>query len=140
MPSYEWAATARKKYSLLFVDLMHPSVSREAIIRYFAYNVCNGTAVTKDLDTTLGAWRAPTPGRFGSRCGLSVHLLFEHAVDLAFSRPAALQIAGSATSTDLATFMAAVGLNATKLVSLSWMTVCDSIIPRGLMGMDRCEA
>jgi hypothetical protein len=139
MPSYEWAATTGKKYSLMFVDLMQPSVPRGVIIRYFAYNVCNGTTVTKDLDTTFGAWRAPMLGHFGSTNGLSVHLLFEHATELDFNRSAALEIAGLGATTDLATFMAAVGLNAAKLVSSSWMTVRDSIMNCAPMGVDRCE-
>ncbi len=128
-----------KKYSLLFVDLMQPSVPRGVIIRYFAYNVCNVTALTKGLDTTLGAWRAPMHVRFGSPSGLCVHLLFEHAADLAFNRSAALEIAGLAGTTDLATFMAAVGLNAAKLVASSWMTVSESILPREPTAVDRCE-
>jgi hypothetical protein len=139
MPSYEWAATVGKKYSLLFVDLMQSSVPRGMIIRYFAYNVRNGTAVTKDLDTTFGAWSAPRLGRFGSPSGLSVHLLFEHATDLEFHRRAAFDFAGLAATTDLATFMAAVGLIAAKLVSSSWMAVSDSMIPCAPIGVDRYE-
>jgi hypothetical protein len=141
MPSYEWAATAGKKYSLLFVDLVQPSLlPRGAIIRYFAYNVRNGTAVTVNLDTTLGAWRAPTHERFGSPSSLCVHALFEHAIDLAFNRSAALEIASSAITIDLAKFMAAVGLNTAKLVSSNWMTVRDPILLRAPLELDRSEA
>jgi hypothetical protein len=141
MPSYEWLATAGKKYSLLFVDLVPPSLfPRGAIVRHFAYNVRNGTAVTADLDTTLGAWRAPTLERLGLPSSLCVHVLFEHAADLAFNRSAALEIVGPATIIDLAKFMAAVGLKTAKLVSTNWMTVSNPILLRAPLEWDRSEA
>ena len=82
MPVYDWDAITGKQYSLLFVELRRPGFPRGIVVHYFAYNVRNGTAVTKDLDTTLGGWRAPTHERVGSP-GLYVHLLFEHEAGLA---------------------------------------------------------
>ena len=89
MPSYDWDATTGKKYSLLFAELM-PGLPRGIVVHYFAYNVRNGTAVTKDLDTTLGGWRAPAHGRVGSP-GLYVHLLFEQEAGLAVNLSAAMR-------------------------------------------------
>jgi hypothetical protein len=141
MPSYEWVAAAGKKYSLLCVELVPPSLlPRGAVIRYFAYNVRNGTDVTVDLDTTLGAWRAPMPGRFGSSRSLCVHLLFEHATDLAFNRSAALEIAGSDTIIDLANFTVAAGLKTAKLVSSNWITVSYPVLLHAPLDLDRSEA
>ncbi len=68
-----------------------------------------------------------------------MHLLFEHATDLAFNRPAAFEMASLSATASLATYTAAVGLNAAKLVSSSWMIVSDSIVPSVPMGADRCE-
>jgi hypothetical protein len=142
MPSYDWVATAGKKYSLLCVGLSHPWVRRGAMIHmihYFAYNVRNGNAVTKDLNTTLGTWRAPTQGQFGSP-GVYAHLLFEHDVDLDFDRSATMGITGSTAATDRAAFMAAVGLHNTTLVSLNWMVVSGAAILTPATGdLDRCE-
>jgi hypothetical protein len=138
MPSYDWDATTGKEYSLLFVELMRPGVSSRIVVHYFAYNVCNGTVVTKDLDTTLGGWRAPTHGRVGSQ-GLYVHLLFEHEAGLAVNLSAATRIAGSDATTDLTAFMATVGLNNATLVSLNWMVVRGSILSRASIGADRCS-
>jgi hypothetical protein len=137
MPSYEWDATTSKQYSLLFVELKQPGFPCKIVVHYFAYNVRNGTAVTKDLDTTLGGWRAPMHGRVGSP-GLYVHLLFEHNTDLAFNLSAAMRIASSDAATDLTTFMATVGLDNATLVSLNWMTVRGSILSRTSIGADRC--
>jgi hypothetical protein len=136
MPLYDWDATTGKQYSLLFVELMRPGSPRRSVIHYFAYNVCNGTAVTKDLDTTLGGWRAPTHGRVGS-LGLYVHYLFQHEAGLAFNLSAAMRIAGSDAATDLATFMATVGLDNATLVSMNWMAVRGSILSRTAIGADR---
>jgi hypothetical protein len=139
MPSYDWDATTGKQYSLLFVELRRPGYPRGIVVHYFAYNVRNGTALTKDLDTTLGGWRAPTHWRVGSP-GLYVHLLFEHEAGLAFSLSAAMRIAGSNAATDPTAFMAMVGLlvsNAT-LVSLNWMAVRGSILSRTSIDADRC--
>ena len=94
MPVYDWDAITGKQYSLLFVELMRPGVPRGIVVHYFAYNVRNGTAVTKDLQTTLGGWRAPAHGWVGS-AGLYVHLLFEHNTDLAVNMSAAMRIGGS---------------------------------------------
>ena len=138
MPLYDWDATAGKKYSLLFVELMRPGSPRRIVIHYFAYNVCNGTAVTKDLDTTLGGWRAPTHGRVGS-LGLYVHYLFQHEAGLSINLSAAMCIASSDAATDLTTFMATVGLNNATLVSLNWMVVRGSILSRASIGADRCS-
>ena len=137
MPVYDWDATTGKQYSLLFVELMRPGYPRGIIVHYFAYNVRNGTAVTKDLDTTLGRWRAPTHGRVGSP-GWYVHLLFEHETRLAFNMSAAMRIAGSTAATDLATFMATVGLDNATLVSMNWMAVRGSILSRTAIGADWC--
>ena len=136
MPSYGWAATAGKKYSLLCAGLTQPGVRRGAIIHYFAYNVCNGTAVATDLTTTLGSWRAPTQEQSGSP-GLYVHLLFEHDFELDFNRSAAMHIAGTTATVDLAAFMAAVGLNNTTLVSSNWMVVRGSILSRATGAVHR---
>ena len=138
MPLYKWDATTGKQYSLLFVELMRPGIPRGIIVHYFAYNVRNGTAVTKDLDTTLGGWRAPTHGRVGP-LGLYAHLLFEHGADLAFNMSAAMRIAGGSDDVpDLTMFMATVGLDNATLVSLSWMAVRGSILYRTSIGADRC--
>ena len=137
MPLYDWDATTGKQYSLLFVELMRPGSRRRIVIHYFAYNVCNGTAVTKDLDTTLGGWRAPTHGRVGSP-GLYVHYLFQHEAGLAVNLSAAMRIASSDAATDLTTFMATVGLNNATLVSLNWIAVRGSILSRTSIGADRC--
>ncbi len=137
MPVYEWAAITGKQYSLLFVELRRPGLPRGIVVHYFAYNVRNGTAVTKDLDTTLGRWRAPTHGRVGSP-GLYGHLLFEHEAYLAFNLSAAMRIAGSDAATDLTTFMATVGLDNATLVSLNWMAVRGSIPSPTSIGADRC--
>ena len=136
MPLYDWDATTGKKYSLLFVELMRPGIPRGIVVHYFAYNVHNGTAVTKDLGTTLGGWRAPMHGRVGSP-GLYVHLLFEHNTVLAFNLSVARRIASSDAATDLRTFMATVGLNNATLVSLNWMAVRGSILSRTSIGLDR---
>jgi hypothetical protein len=137
MPVYDWDATTGKKYSLLLVELMRPGLPRGIALHYFAYNVRNGTAVNRDLDTTLGGWRAPTHGRVGSP-GLYVHLLFEHEAGLAVNLSAAMRIAGSDAATDLTTFMATVGLNNATLVSLNWMAVRGSILSRTSIDADRC--
>jgi len=137
MPLYDWDATTGKQYSLLFVELMRPGIPRRIVVHYFAYSVCNGTAVTNDLDTTLGGWRAPTHGRVGSP-GVYVHLLFEHEVGLAVNLSAAMRIAGSTAATDLTAFMATVGLDNATLVSLNWMVVRGSILSRTSLGADRC--
>jgi hypothetical protein len=137
MPRYDWDATTGKKYSLLFAELMRPGSPRRIVVHYFAYNVRNGTAVNKDLDTTLGGWRAPTHGRVGPP-GLYMHLLFEHEAGLAFNTSAAMRIASSDAATDLRTFMATVGLNNATLVSLNWMVVHGSILSRTSIGADRC--
>ena len=137
MPLYDWDAITGKQYSLLFVELMRPGYPRGIVVHYFAYNVRNGTAVTKDLHTTLGAWRAPTHGRVGSS-GLHVHLLFEHEVGLAVNLSAAMRIASSDAATDLTAFMATVGLNNATLVSLNWMAVRGSILSRASTDADRC--
>jgi hypothetical protein len=136
MPLYEWDATTGKQYSLLFVELMRPGFPRRIVVHYFAYNVRNGTAITKDLDTTLGGWRAPTNERVGSP-GLSVHYLFEHEAGLAVNLSAAMRIASSDAATDLTTFMATVGLNNAMLVSLNWMEVRGSILSRTSIDADR---
>ena len=138
MPLYDWDATTGKQYSLLFVELRRPGLPRGIVVHYFAYNVHNGTAVTKDVHTTLGGWRAPTHGRAGSS-GLYVHLLFEHDAGLAVNLSAAMRIASSDAATDLTAFMAMVGLlvsNAT-LVSLNWMVVRGSILSRASIDADR---
>jgi hypothetical protein len=137
MPLYEWDATTGKKYSLLFVELMRPGYPLGIVVHYFAHNVRNGAAVTKDLDTTLGGWRAPTHVRVGSP-GLYVHLLFEHEAGLAANLSAAMRIAGSTAGTDLTMFMATVGLNNATPVSLNWMAVRGSILSRTSIGADRC--
>ena len=137
MPRYDWDATTGKKYSLLFAELMRPGFPRGIALHYFAYNVRNGTAVTKDLHTTLGGWRAPTHRRVGSP-GLYVHLLFQHETRLTFNMSAAMRIAGSEAATDLATFMATVGLDNATLVSMNWMAVRGSILSRTPIGADRC--
>ena len=137
MPLYEWDATTGKKYSLLLVEFMRPGFPRRIVVHYFAYNVRNGTALTKDLGTTLGGWRAPTHGRVGSS-GLNMHLLFEQSIDLAFNMSAAMRIASSDAATDLTTFMATVGLDNATLVSLNWMVVRGSILSRAAIGADRC--
>ena len=136
MPLYDWDAITGKKYSLLFVELMRPGFPRRIVVHYFAYNVRNGTAVTKDLDTTLGAWRAPTRWRVGLP-GLYLHLLFEHEAGLAVNMSAAMRIASSDASTDLTTFMATVGLDDPTLVALNWMVVRSSILSRTFIGADR---
>jgi hypothetical protein len=136
MPLYDWDAVTGKQYSLLFVELMRPGSPRRIFIHYFAYNVRNGTAVTKDLDTTLGGWRAPTHGRVGSP-GLYVHYLFEHEAGLAVNLSAAMHITSSDAATDLTTFMATVGLNNATLVSLNWMAVRGSILSRTSIDADR---
>jgi hypothetical protein len=137
MPRYDWDATTGKKYSLLFAELMRPGSPRRIVVHYFAYNVRNGFAVNKDLDTTLGRWRAPTHGRVGSP-GLYVHYLFDHEAGLAFNTSAAMRIASSDAATDLRTFMATVGLNNATLVSLNWMALRGSILSRTPIGADRC--
>jgi hypothetical protein len=116
---------------------MRPGFPRGIVVHYFAYNVHNGTAVNRDLDTTLGGWRAPTHGRVGSS-GLYGHLLFEHDADLAFNMSAAMRIAGSDAATDLMAFMATVGLDNATLVSLNWMAVRGSILSPTSIGPDRC--
>ncbi len=136
MPLYDWDATTGKKYSLLFVELMRPRFPRRIVVHYFAYNVPNGIAVTKDLDTTLGGWRAPTHGRVGSS-GLNMHLLFEQSIDLVFNISAAMRIASSTATTDLPAFIAMVGLDNATLVSLNWMVVRGSILSRTSIGADR---
>ncbi len=136
MPVYEWDAITGKKYSLLFVELRRPGLPRRIVVHYFAYNVRNGTAVTKDLGTTLGGWRAPTNERVGSP-GLYTHLLFEHNTDLAFNLSAAMRIASSCAATDLTAFMATVGLDNATLVSLNWMAVRGSILSRTSIDADR---
>ena len=136
MPLYDWDAITGKQYSLLFVELMRSGSPRRIVIHYFAYNVCNGAAVTKDLDTTLGGWRAPTHGRVGSP-GRYVHLLFEHEAGLAFNLSAAMRIAGSDAATHLTAFMATVGLDNPTLVALNWMVVRSSILSRTFIGADR---
>jgi len=140
MPSYSWAATAGKKYSLL-VGLMRPEFPCGAAVHYFAYNIDNGTAVTEHLRTTLRARGTPGPqwaARFGSP-GLYVHFLFEHDADLAFSLLEATRIVDSAGATDFASFIASVGLDNTMLVSLNWMVLRDSILSRATLEADRCE-
>ena len=140
MPSYSWAATAGKKYSLL-VGLMQPEFPCGVAIHYFAYNIYNGTAVTEHLKTTLRARGIPGPQRaahFGSP-GLHVHFLFEHDADLAFSLLEATRIVDSAGATDFASFFASVGLDNTALVSLNWMVLRDSILSRATLEADRCE-
>ena len=137
MPSYDWDATTGKQYSLLFVNLVRPGIPRGIVVHYFAYNVRNGAALTKDLGTTLGGWRAPTHGRVGSP-GLYVHLLFEHEAGLAVNLSAAMRIAGSDDAPDLTTFMATVGLDNATLVSLNWMAVRGSILSRAFTDADRC--
>jgi hypothetical protein len=139
MPVYDWDSTMGKQYSLLFVNLVRPGFPCRIVVHYFAYNVRSGTAVTKDLDTTLGGWRAPKHGRVGSP-GLYVHLLFEHNTDLAFNMSAAMRIAGADAATDLTAFMAMVGLNNATLVSLNWMVVRGSILSRTSIGADRFSA
>jgi hypothetical protein len=137
MPSYDWDATTGKQYSLLFVNLVRPGFPCRIVVHYFAYNVRNSTAVTKDLGTTLGGWRAPTHGRIGPP-GLYVHLLFEHEAGLAFNKSAAMRIASYDAATDLTTFMATEGLDNATLVSLNWMVVRGSILSRTSIGADRC--
>ena len=137
MPLYEWDATTGKQYSLLFVELRRPGYPRGIVLHYFAYNVRNGTVVSKDLDTTLGGWRAPTNERVGSP-GLYVHLLFEHEAGLAVNLSAAMRIASSGAATDLTAFMATVGLDNATLVSLNWMVVRGSILSRTSINADRC--
>jgi hypothetical protein len=139
MPLFDWEATTGKKYSLLFVELMRPGLPRGIVVHYFAYSVHNGFAVNKDLDTTLGGWRAPMHGRVGS-LGLYVHLLFEHEAGLAVNLSAAMRIAGSTAATDLTAFMATVGLDNATLVSLNWMVVRDSILSRTSIGPERFAA
>ncbi len=134
MPVYDWDAITGKQYSLLFVELRRPGFPRGIVVHYFAYNVCNGTALTKDLRTTLGGWRAPTHGWVGPP-GLYVHLLFEHEAGLAVNLSAAMRIAGSTAATDLTAFMATVGLSNGTLVSLNWMAVRGSIPS---IDADRC--
>ena len=92
MPAYEWAANPGKTYTLLFVDLTQPLLGR-TVFHYLAYNVRNGAAVTKELNTTLGAWRSPgnpfgTPNKY-------TNLLFEHDGDLAFNKSVAAEMVGS---------------------------------------------
>ncbi len=137
MPVYDWDATSGKTYSLVFVELRRPGLPCGIVVHYVAYNVRNGTAVTKDLDTTLGGWRAPTHGRVGSS-GLHVHLLFEHNTDLTVNLSAGMRIASSDTATDLTAFMATVGLDNATLVSLNWMAVRGSILSRASTEADRC--
>jgi hypothetical protein len=139
MPVYDWDATTGKKYSLLLVELMRPGYPRGIVVHYFAYNVHNGTAVNRDLDTTLGGWRAPTHGRVGSP-GLYMHLLFEHEAGLAINLSAAMRIAGSDAATVLTAFMATVGLSNATLVSLNWMVVRGSTLSRTSIGADRFAA
>jgi hypothetical protein len=139
MPVYDWDATTGKKFSLLFVELVRPEIPRGIAVHYFAYNVRNGAALTKDLETTLGAWRAPTHGRVGSS-GLYVHLLFEHEAGLAANLSAPMRIADSDAATDLTTFTAMVGLDNATLVSLNWMVVRGSILSRTCIGADRFAA
>jgi hypothetical protein len=139
MPVYEWDATTGKQYSLLFAQLMRPGFPCRIVVHYFAYNVRNGTELTKDLDTTLGGWRAPTDGRVGSP-GLYVHLLFEHEAGLAVNLSAAMRIDGSDAATDLTAFMATVGLDNATLVSLNWMLVRGSILSRTSIDADRFSA
>jgi hypothetical protein len=139
MPLYDWDATTGKKFSLLFVELVRPEIPRGIAVHYFAYNVRNGAALTKDLETTLGAWRAPTHGRVGSS-GLYVHLLFEHEAGLAANLSAPMRIADSDAATDLTTFTAMVGLDNATLVSLNWMVVRGSILSRTCIGADRFAA
>jgi hypothetical protein len=136
MPRYDWDATTGKLYSLLFVELRRPGFQRRIVVHYFAYNVRNGTAVTKDLDTTLGGWRAPTNERVGSP-GLYVHYLFQHEAGLAVNLSAAMRIASSDAATDLTTFMTTVGLNNATLVSLNWLAVHGSILSRTSIDADR---
>ena len=137
MPLYDWDAITGKKYSLLLVELLRPGLPRRIVVHYFAYDVRNGTAVTKDLHTTLGGWRAPTHGRVGPP-GLYVHLLFEHEAGLAVNLSAAMRIAGSDAATVLTAFMATVGLDNATLVSANWMAVLGSILSRTSIGADRC--
>jgi len=137
MPLYDWDAITGKQYSLLFVELRRPGLPCGIVVHYFAYNVRSGTAVTKDLGTTLGRWRAPTNERVGSP-GLYVHLLFEHNTDLAFTLSAAMRIASSCAATDLTAFMATVGLDNATLVSLNWTVVRGSILSRTSIDPDRC--
>ena len=134
MPSYNWLATAGKKYSLLVIDMGRPGSPYSAFAHYFAYNVCNATEVTKTLNSTLGAWRP------GNHRQLYVHLLFEHDADLAFDLSGMLQRTGSAVRTDLATFMAVTGLWNATLVSLNWMAVRSSILSSATIEADRCAS
>jgi hypothetical protein len=137
MPLYDWDATMGKEYSLLFVERMRTGFPRGIVVHYFAYNVCNSTAVTKDLHTTLGGWRAPNHGRVGSP-GLNVHLLFEHEAGLTVDLSAAMRIASSDAATDLTAFMVTVGLHNATLVSLNWMAVRGSILSHTSIDADRC--
>ena len=137
MPRYEWDATTGKNYSLLFVELMRARIPCRIVVHYFAYNVRNGSAVNKDLHTTLGGWRAPMHGRVGLP-GLYVHLLFEHEAGLAFNLSAAMRIAGSDAATDLTAFTATVGLDNATLVSLNWMVVRGSVLSKTSLDADRC--
>ena len=137
MPLYDWDVITGKQYSLLFAELMRPGLPRGIVVHYFAYNVRNGTALTKDLDTTLGGWRAPTHGRVGPP-GFYAHLLFEHDADLAFNKSAAMRIAGSDAATGLTAFVATVGLDNATPVSLNWMAVRGSILSRASTDADRC--
>jgi hypothetical protein len=134
MPTYNWLATAGKKYSLLVVDMVRPGSPYSAFAHYFAYNVCNGTEVTKTLNSTLGAWRP------GSHRQVYVHLLFEHDADLAFDLSGMLRRTDSVIRTDLATFMAATGLWNATLVSLNWMAVRSSILSSATIEADRCAS
>ena len=136
MPLYDWDAITGKQYSLLFVELRRPGLPCGIVVHYFAYHVRSGTAVNKDLDTTLGGWRAPTHVRVGPP-GLYVHLLFEHEAGLAANLSAAMRIAGSTAGTDLTMFMATVGLDNATLVSLNWMAVRGSILSRTSIDADR---
>ena len=137
IPLYEWDATTGKKYSLLFAELRRVRIPCRIVVHYFAYNVRNGSAVNKDLHTTLGGWRAPTHGPVGSP-GLYVHVLFEHEAGLAVNLSAAMRIASSDAATDLPAFMAMVGLNNATLVSLNWMVVRGSVLSKTSLDADRC--
>ena len=139
MPAYEWAANPGKTYTLLFVDLTQPLLGR-TVFHYLAYNVRNGAAVTKELNTTLGAWRSPgnpfrTPNKY-------TNLLFEHDGDLAFNKSVAAEmVASSAPPFNLTTFMGVLGLDNAKLVSVNWMLVINSIVSRQRLGAanaDKC--
>ena len=139
MPAYDWKATAGKTYTLLFVDLTQPLLGR-TVFHYLAYNVPSGAAVTKELNTTLGAWRSPgnpfgTPNKY-------TNLLFEHDGDLAFNKSAAAEMVGSsAPPFNLTTFRGLLGLDKAKLVSVNWMLVVNSIMSRERLGAasaDRC--